>query len=187
MTCSIDNCEKAVQARGLCPTHYMVDWRQRNPEKTKEAWGRSRRVRRQRDPLIYKSEYEARCANGWRERKNALIRKQRAEGRLVLTEATRQLRAEQQRRRRAAEPIKTKIAKLARRIGWTEESSAYATILLRDPCCYCGSKGRLTIDHIVPIAEGGSNDWTNLTAACKSCNSRKHTRQLLPFLLRTAA
>jgi len=58
----------------------------------------------------------------------------------------------------------------------------YIAILQNDSCSYCGSTGG-TIDHITPVVSGGTNDWDNLTAACKSCNSRKHDRTLLTFLL----
>ncbi|MFH1744172.1 MAG: HNH endonuclease [bacterium] len=51
-------------------------------------------------------------------------------------------------------------------------------ILLRDShrCQYCGTKkpaDHLTIDHLIPISRGGGDDWTNVVAACKSCNHRK--------------
>lgn len=41
-------------------------------------------------------------------------------------------------------------------------------------CRYCGSRvGPFDIDHVVPIALGGSNQTRNLVTACASCNSRK--------------
>lgn len=57
-------------------------------------------------------------------------------------------------------------------------------ILARDKfsCTYCGRKApdvELQIDHIVPIAKGGKTVRTNLTTACKECNSGKRTRILL--------
>lgn len=58
----------------------------------------------------------------------------------------------------------------------------YRTILLKDPCSYCGHSAD-TEDHIVPVSAGGADDWENLTAACRSCNSRKQARSLLRFLL----
>lgn len=54
--------------------------------------------------------------------------------------------------------------------------------LTADPCAYCDKPGR-EVDHIVPVAEGGTNDWTNLTASCWRCNSEKRTKSLLHFLL----
>jgi hypothetical protein len=51
-------------------------------------------------------------------------------------------------------------------------------ILRRDQnaCQYCGSMApdvALTIDHVVPVALGGSDDPTNLAAACRDCNAGK--------------
>ena len=51
-------------------------------------------------------------------------------------------------------------------------------ILRRDnhTCQYCGEKApgvTLHIDHVVPVALGGSDDPGNLVAACKDCNAGK--------------
>lgn len=51
-------------------------------------------------------------------------------------------------------------------------------ILRRDnhQCRYCGATGDdgpLTIDHVKPVALGGSDDPSNLVAACKDCNAGK--------------
>jgi hypothetical protein len=51
-------------------------------------------------------------------------------------------------------------------------------VLRRDghACRYCGGKApdvRLTVDHVMPVALGGSDDPTNLVAACADCNSGK--------------
>lgn len=52
-------------------------------------------------------------------------------------------------------------------------------------CSYCLKRGgNLTVDHVVPLVHGGSNDPdTNLVTCCKSCNSSKNRRDLLSFLL----
>jgi 5-methylcytosine-specific restriction endonuclease McrA len=42
-------------------------------------------------------------------------------------------------------------------------------------CLRCGSKEQLTIDHIVPVAKGGTNDFDNLQTLCRSCNCQKQT------------
>jgi len=43
-------------------------------------------------------------------------------------------------------------------------------------CVTCGTTERLSLDHIVPIAKGGTNDRGNLQTLCVSCNSRKGDR-----------
>ena len=48
-------------------------------------------------------------------------------------------------------------------------------------CVYCGRKGRrilLTIDHVFPVALGGTNDVANLVTACRHCNLAKSARLL---------
>jgi len=66
-------------------------------------------------------------------------------------------------------------------VGDREAADAYADIIRRDPCCYCGGKAT-AIDHISPIAKGGEGDWLNLAPSCKRCNSRKKDKLLLAFL-----
>lgn len=51
-------------------------------------------------------------------------------------------------------------------------------ILRRDghTCRYCGAKApdvALTVDHVVPVTLGGSDDPSNLVTACDPCNSGK--------------
>lgn len=44
-------------------------------------------------------------------------------------------------------------------------------------CAYCGVKEngkKLTIDHIIPLTKGGTDDWFNLIPACRSCNLSKN-------------
>ncbi|MCW6035593.1 HNH endonuclease [Spirulina subsalsa FACHB-351] len=48
-------------------------------------------------------------------------------------------------------------------------------VLNRDGgCCRsCGSTQNLEVDHIIPLAKGGTNDLSNLQALCRPCNRRK--------------
>jgi hypothetical protein len=69
-----------------------------------------------------------------------------------------------------------------RRSGRDRTSYAYGEILRNDPCSYCGGVAG-QVDHIQAVTEGGSNEWTNLTASCRSCNGQKWTKPLLMFLL----
>ena len=52
-----------------------------------------------------------------------------------------------------------------------------ARFLLQHPLCeQCRQEGRLTpaqeVHHILPLANGGMNNESNLMALCKSCHSR---------------
>jgi 5-methylcytosine-specific restriction endonuclease McrA len=43
-------------------------------------------------------------------------------------------------------------------------------------CTYCGagpSNDRLTVDHVIAVANGGTDDLSNLVTACQTCNIGK--------------
>ena len=57
-------------------------------------------------------------------------------------------------------------------------------VLLRDRfmCQYCGKEfaaALLTLDHVVPISQGGKTQWENVVTACKTCNTKKGNRRPL--------
>lgn len=43
-------------------------------------------------------------------------------------------------------------------------------------CYYCGSSGRMSVDHMTPLSRGGRDDIQNIVPACRSCNSRKNIK-----------
>jgi 5-methylcytosine-specific restriction endonuclease McrA len=53
-------------------------------------------------------------------------------------------------------------------------------LFLRDEfsCQYCGARGDLTFDHVVPRSRGGVTSWENVVAACARCNLRKGNKSL---------
>ncbi|MFT5742393.1 MAG: 5-methylcytosine-specific restriction endonuclease McrA [Paracoccaceae bacterium] len=53
-------------------------------------------------------------------------------------------------------------------------------VFLRDEfCCqYCGARGDLTFDHVIPRASGGVTSWQNVVAACSRCNLHKGSKSL---------
>lgn len=56
-----------------------------------------------------------------------------------------------------------------------------ALVLVRDgeTCQYCGcqpGRAALTLDHVVPRAQGGVTSWENVVAACRACNATKADR-----------
>lgn len=49
-------------------------------------------------------------------------------------------------------------------------------------CNYCGSTGKLALDHIFPQKLGGKDDAENLIFACRTCNSSKGKKDLLEWM-----
>jgi 5-methylcytosine-specific restriction endonuclease McrA len=54
----------------------------------------------------------------------------------------------------------------------------FVQLVVRDgpTCAKCGTTDNLTVDHIVPLARGGSDELSNLQLLCKPCNSSKRDR-----------
>jgi 5-methylcytosine-specific restriction endonuclease McrA len=56
-------------------------------------------------------------------------------------------------------------------------------------CAYCGvglDRINRSLDHVHPVALGGSKRLDNIVRACKRCNGEKGDRSLLAFLLDAA-
>ena len=58
-------------------------------------------------------------------------------------------------------------------------------VLVRDnfKCVYCGKtkeEERIDVDHVIPVASGGTNDIGNLVAACTTCNIGKSKSHVIP-------
>lgn len=140
--------------------------------------------------------HKCRCAN--------CTEAHRIEGRRYVAanrERTRERMLASYHRRKAADPekmlaaqraySKTPKAMLANRlkahrrrgIKYDTDAREYVTMILNDPCAYCGAPAT-EIDHIDPVNGGGTGEWTNLTPSCRSCNASKHDKPLLRFLSR---
>lgn len=73
-----------------------------------------------------------------------------------------------------------------RRMGVYSRDEPWHTILKRDPCAYCGGRGEMTIDHIVPRARGYARAGVaNGAPACFTCNQAKQDDSLLELLSRS--
>jgi len=78
-------------------------------------------------------------------------------------------------------PAVVRLVKFIRQVYRREVPFSRKNILTRDEfvCQYCGrefSSGDLTVDHIIPKVQGGSNQWTNVVACCRMCNMKKGGR-----------
>ncbi len=56
-----------------------------------------------------------------------------------------------------------------------------ANVFIRDQyrCQYCNEtfmKSHLTLDHVMPVVQGGGKSWENIVTACKPCNQKKGGR-----------
>ena len=49
-------------------------------------------------------------------------------------------------------------------------------------CFYCGSQRRLSLDHVVPRAQGGRSVYWNIVLACNCCNQRKGSMPFAEFV-----
>jgi 5-methylcytosine-specific restriction endonuclease McrA len=49
-------------------------------------------------------------------------------------------------------------------------------ILSLGRCLFCGNTNNLSVDHVVPIAKGGTDDPSNFQCLCRKCNSKKGAR-----------
>jgi 5-methylcytosine-specific restriction protein A len=57
-----------------------------------------------------------------------------------------------------------------------KQSMWWKNQLAKGVCHYCEQSfhpSELTMDHIIPIARGGTSAKTNCVTACKACNSKK--------------
>jgi 5-methylcytosine-specific restriction endonuclease McrA len=180
-----------------------------SPSERAARWNREHPVRRREIQAAYRERHPI-SAETPEQRKKRLARKarHRQRHRAVLAEKqTRRYHADPERHRAAAsryakehreerrqyhkgwrdrnvEHVRAYARERARlrKYGVTAEALEYVEIILGDLCVYCG--GRVTsVDHIVPLAAEGSNDWENFAPACGSCNSGKKDRSLLVFLL----
>jgi 5-methylcytosine-specific restriction endonuclease McrA len=80
-----------------------------------------------------------------------------------------------------ATPLVVRLLRYAHTRRMRRPQISRALVLIRDgeTCQYCGGRpGRaeLTLDHIIPRAQGGLTTWENVVAACRGCNAAKADR-----------
>lgn len=78
-------------------------------------------------------------------------------------------------------PSVIRLKKFVRSHGSNKIRFCRENIYIRDDhaCMYCGDKfpvRELTLDHVLPVSQGGKKDWTNIVTACRDCNQKKGNR-----------
>jgi len=103
---------------------------------------------------------------------NALLR--RALGYTVKEEIKERINSSGQRQRHKKNDIFT----------LTEEEWGYAKEYFDDKCCYCGSSGDLTKDHVIPLIKDGQYVKENIIPSCQKCNSSKNDSNFKEWFLK---
>jgi len=76
-------------------------------------------------------------------------------------------------------------------MNWIRQEKRLA-IYLRDgmACVYCGATvedgARMSLDHIIPRSQGGTNAAVNLVTCCRRCNSSRADRTVAEFAMAVA-
>ena len=150
-----------------CNTAYAKEYRQRNPEVDKRAVLKYRAKR----PEIKRKAHQNWISSN-REKNNERIRNDRKRN----PSKYRGWEKEKYKRN----PWKVILAEHKRRAiyqdGDVTQEQIYVLFQTYPACCACGSKERLTIDHVVPLKQGGKHTYSNLQVLCHSCNAAKGAR-----------
>jgi 5-methylcytosine-specific restriction endonuclease McrA len=182
-----------------CGAERVRQHRAENPE----WWAEKDRAYREINPearkLVERRSYEKHKA-GHVEKRRASCRAYREQHRERLVQACRGWYAENReralentRRWQADNPGKLKAiraaGKQARRARQIEADGRFSAADIRalesrqnGKCACCGEKRKLAVDHIVPLAKGGSNWPNNLQLLCKPCNSSKSAKDPISFM-----
>ena len=160
-----------------CRRQSMFDYRQENPEKTRDIGRRSyAKHREQRIADVTAYQRRNRVAVAKRKREHALanrdhIREYAAAYREANRERIRFHRNNYDHRKRANGGSLTHEE-------WVDIQATFD-----GRCAYCGSTELIELDHLTPIVKGGQHSIDNIVPACRHCNRSKRSASLLRFLL----
>jgi 5-methylcytosine-specific restriction endonuclease McrA len=140
---------------------------------------------------IEKQEHRRKQIRDWRKANPDLVKDQVARQRAANPEAfIRKERRWREKHGDKARAIKLAIEhnRRARKVssGGTHTPADLSAIMKSQNhrCVYCDAdlrKVKCHVDHIQPLARGGSNDKTNLQYTCSSCNVKKNAKDPIAF------
>lgn len=140
------------------------DWAAANPEKVRAAANKFARE-------DYKNNRAKRCAKSreWARANPDLVRAMLARWKAENPEKDREYHMNRRARKKSGGgrvTAKDIVAVVARQKG---------------RCAACGCRDKLEMDHIMPLALGGSNEKTNIQGLCRPCNMSKHAKHPIDF------
>jgi 5-methylcytosine-specific restriction endonuclease McrA len=145
---------KASENDSLNSQNYKLEWQRNNPEKTAE----------------YRKKYHA--TEHGKETHRAKMRRYYA--------------SEYGQKMRRIRDAQRKARKKNAEGRYTTQDVAYLYELQEARCAYCDVSLEDTgyhVDHVIPLAKGGTNYPSNLALACPRCNMEKHDKLLEEWLL----
>lgn len=163
-----------------CDARYVQEWRARNPKRNAEL----KKSFAERNPAK---------AQAWKRKwylanRATVVKEYRERNRERIAEAARAWQ-------RSSEGKMSVVASSQRRrarkrgVGGNYSKADIDGLLARQGCrcVYCHAKlklsgrGRFHVDHIYPIALGGSNDASNIQLTCPTCNLAKSAKDPIAF------
>lgn len=168
--CSTIGCGAEHFGKGLCKTCYNRAYYAANREKVL-AKQRRTAVKRAEEKRQYQRAYYRRNAEAERDRVrswNAENKDKKRSSYRTWAKANPQI-VQSVRHRHRARQLSAPGTYTPEE--WLDRLSEYGGVC---PCC--GRVAELTVDHIIPLAKGGTNWIWNLQPLCFSCNSAKSDR-----------
>ena len=173
--CSVEHCRKSIYggARGLCPMHYRR-W-QREQERGTGLYGCSDCGHRFAT-LKAASIHRSRMHGYGGDRDAALQRYLEAHRKQIIARANAWKASHRERHRELCRfKENRRRARKIRAQGTASAAQLDARIAFYGWRCWiCGAPWE-HLDHVIPLARGGSNWPSNFRPACASCNRHKHT------------
>lgn len=160
----------------LCKAEYASQWYQQNKERQRELnrrWiaANTERWRQYRQSWYFENKEHMREVNQrWRDKNVEQWRSFGKRWRDDNLQKARELERLKAHKRRA---LKRQSSGSFTREGWEALCLRYG-----GKCLCCGSSEALTIDHVVPLSKGGTNDIQNIQPLCNSCNIRKGVKSI---------
>jgi 5-methylcytosine-specific restriction endonuclease McrA len=170
--CKCDPCRHAQQERRrLIKLEYARNRRKEHPEFSREASKKWRENNREKSVAIAtkwnnenKEKHRAN-ARAYARRHDAKVKERNKKWRQANPEIRNLLE-----HKRKANKLNNGVFEVTGK-DWKKMLSRY-----NHSCIYCGEKGKMTMDHVVPLSRGGRHSIGNLVPSCGPCNFSKNKK-----------